>query len=257
MSKHRFLNVIVLNINKIEFLTSASSSTPQRSSTPMERLTRWMSLFILIISLCHFQTSEACSCLFKHPQAHFCDSDFVTVVNVTNFWFPNAKEVVYIVKVLKILKATQNARIALERKFVWLSSTSMDSECPPLDLTSGMIWVVSGRMVRNTLSISPCDFGEQWSMLSHTQREGFHGLYHRGCACPISDGKLHQERALGSAGEKRCLRESSFGPRDCQEQFATCISSSTGCSWVLSRNYASCIANHGSFRVQRQLHQHP
>ena len=218
----------------------------------MEQLTCWTSLMvILVVSLCHFQTSEACSCIFKHPQAHFCDSDFVTVVNMTNIENSINGEVVYTVEVLRILKATDNARIALKKKYVWLSLTSKDSECPPLNLTSGMILVLSGIMVENTLFISPCGFAEQWSMLSHNQRKGFEGLYHRGCACSISDGKLDHEGALESAGEKRCPWESSPGPRDCQEQFSMCMPSSAGCSWVPSHNYKNCIAYHEKFRMQQ------
>ena len=258
----RFFNVVVININDIEFLTLAPHHTtrpptPQRNSISMDRLKCWTSLVILVVSLCHFYNSEACSCVFKHPQAHFCDSEFVTVVNVTNLTSINYDEFLYTVEVLTILKATQDTRIALEQKFIWLSSISMDSECPPLNLTSGMILVLSGIMLDNTLLTSPCGFAEQWSMLSHNQRKGFDGLYHRGCACSISDGKLDHEGALESVDEKRCLWEISPGPRDCQEQFSICMPSSAGCSWVNSYNYKSCIAYHERFRVQQQLHQHP
>ena len=83
-------------------------------------------------------------------------------------------------------KATQEARIALERKSVWLWSPSMDAMCGRFDLTPGKTWIVSGRMIGSKPYISLCGFAQLWSEVTPRQRKGFRQLYHRSCACPVS-----------------------------------------------------------------------
>ena len=229
--QHRVCIDIIIDIYSIEFLTSASSSTPQRNLT-MKTLTRWTSLVILVISTCHFQTSEACTCLDVHPQYHFCHSSFVALLNVTNFRQPTdqfqVRDIPYEVDVKQIFKATQEARKALEEKPVWLWTTSMGSLCGHLNLTPGEMWLVTGGVKNNKLVIWLCDFAQIWSKVTSFQREGFQQSYDDGCDCAESERGL--SCSLGSSGEK-----------DCHKRYSICKSSSAGCHWAPSKDYNKCI----------------
>ena len=209
----------------------------------MDKLTFWTFLVILVISLCHFQTSEAyCVCLSRHPQTHFCDSDFSAVVGVNILLQPNDNEVAYNVEVHEIFKATQNAQIALVEKAALLWSPSMEAMCGRLNLNPGEAYIVNGKIMDGKLYITLCDFVRPWSKLTPLQREGFQQFYQRGCACPISDTKRRHRGALRPADW--CLWESSPGLSLCQERHGICTPFSDGCSWTRSSDYDECLAEH-------------
>ena len=205
----------------------------------MDRLKCWTSLLtiLIVISICHFQTSEAnCTCLSRHPQTHFCDSDFAAYVRVIKLTQPNDNEVAYKVGVRGIFKAEKNARIALKRKVVWLWSPSTHAMCAHLNLTVGEKYVVNGRIIGKKLYISLCDFIQTWSNLTPRQREGFEQFYEPGCACLISDKLRHHKGTFQSESGKSCVWESSPGPRDNQGRYGVCMPSSAGCSWARIRS---------------------
>ena len=237
-------NVIVINI---EFLISASSSTRQRNSTSMERSTCWTFLVTLVISLWHFQTSEACSCLYQHSQTHFCNSDFFAVVNVTRA--DDINEVSY-ADVHEIFKATEGALNILEKKPVQLKSS--DSMCGYFLLTPGKTWVVSGTIVNNKISISPCGFAQLWSTITPLLRENFRNFYHSGCLCHIWDNQRRHNSRFESPGRMTCVLDSSLAPRVCQERYGICVPNSRNdrCFWMPSVAYKECIAENERLGVQ-------
>ena len=220
----------------------------------MNKLTCWTSLLtiLIVISICYFQTSDAhyCACLTRHPQTHFCDSDFSALVSVNKLLQPNDNEVAYNVELRQIFKATQSTQIALTGKEKLLWSPSMDSMCGRFDLILGESYVVNGRILDSKLYISRCDFVQPWSMLTPLQRKGFQQFYQRGCACPISDTKRHHEGGVQSAGEKSCLWESTSGSRDCHKRHGICMPTSAGCSWARSLASEKCINERQHLRAQ-------
>ena len=237
-SEEKYIKKIFIIAN-IDFFTPASSSKQQRNSTTMDRLRCWKSLLtiLIVISICQFQTSEAnCTCLSRHPQTHFCDSDFAAYVRVNKLRQSDDNVVAYKVRVGRIFKAKKHARIALERKVVWLWSLSTHAMCARFDLIVGEKYVVSGRTMGPKLYISLCDLIQTWSNSTPRQRGGFEQFYEPGCACRISDKLRHHKGTFQSEGGKSCIWESSPGPRDAQELYGVCMPSSEGCSWARVRS---------------------
>ena len=205
----------------------------------MERFMCWTFLVILmIISLCPFQTSQDCLCLYKHRQTHFCDSDFVAVVNITIIFQVHDDEVAYGVEVQNIFKVAQEARKALEQDPLRLWSPS-NAVCGRLGENPGKMWVVIAKMVRGQLYISLCGYAELWSEVTPHLREGYRQFYQRGCECSIWDTRYDGD--FQSAGGTRCLLGNSSNLRYCQDFYGVCMPSSTGCSWMPSDLYNKCI----------------
>ena len=219
-------------------------SSPRRNSTPMERLTRWTFIVILVTSLHYFQTSEACSCNKQHPQTDFCYSEFTVNLTVTKSTLQDDR-VIYDVVVHRIFKATDDARIALGRTAVRLWSPSSESHCGRLDLTPGKTWIVGGTMLLSEPYITACNFAQLSFEVPERRREGFDKLFSRGCACPIKYIRAHPEEILQSQGRnKNCLWENYDGRRDCQERNGICQLTSAGCSWEPSAAYEECMAQY-------------
>ena len=218
----------------------------------MDRLTRWTSLIILVISICHFQTSEAyCACSDRHPQTHFCDSNFAAIVIVRKSLRSNDKEIAYEVEVNKIFKATRDARTALKRKGALLWSPSSIAMCGRSTLISKETYLVTGEMMNGKLYISLCNFVQPWSEVNPRQREGFQKLYELNCPCAILDSQENHNGVSQSASQKGCVRGSSSGPRDCQERYSICmLNKPAGCSWMsLPVPYNKCLLEHQRLRV--------
>ena len=206
----------------------------------MERSTSWTFLVILVISLCHFQTSETCSCFYRHPQDHFCNSDFFGVVNVLIIWRGNYSETVF-VNVHEIFRATGGTlNDTLKKNIIALSSDTM---CGRLNLTSGEKWVLGGRMIHDKLYTSPCGFAQRWSEVTSPQRENFRYFYHLGCECQIWDNVRPYNSNFESPGRMTCVLNNSIVQRFCQDRYSVCTTnSSTGCFWMPSDAYNKCAA---------------
>ena len=218
----------------------------------MDRLTRWTFLVILVVSICHVQTLETyCACSHRHPQTHFCDSTFAALVTVRKLLQPNDKEIAYKVEVNTIFKATPDAQKALRGKYALLWSPSLDVMCGRSNLIPKEEYLVTGGMRSGKLYISLCDFVQPWSEVTLRQREGFQQLYERSCPCPILDSQENHTSVSKSTGRKGCVRESSPGPRDCQERYGICmLNKPAGCSWMsLTVAYNKCVLEHQRLRV--------
>ena len=208
----------------------------------MERLTRWTFLVILVISLCHLETSEACQ-PYKHPQTHFCNSEFFAVVNVTEIHEGNNSQVAY-VDVHEIFRMTgETLKYYMKKKQLRLWSKSL-AECGSLDLTLGEMWVVGGIIRRDTLYVSSCGFAQLWSKVTPILRDNFKNSYHSGCACRIWDCQWCHNSVFKSPDRMTCILDSSPGRRFCQDLFGICRTnySHTACSWNPSEVYEKCLA---------------
>ena len=218
----------------------------------MDRLTRWTFLVILVVSICHFETSEAyCACSDRHPQTHFCDSTFAAIFTVRESLIPNDKEIAYEVEVNEILKATRKARKALKQKGALLWSSSLVAVCGRSNLIPKEKYVATGEMMGGKLYMSPCDFVQPWSEVTLRQRQGFQQLYERSCPCPILDSRKNYEDVTQLTGEKGCARENSFGPRVCQERYGICMPDQrAGCVWMSpTEAYNKCVLEHQRLRA--------
>ena len=213
----------------------------------MQRLMCWTFLMVfLVISLCHFQTSEACTCLYQHPQAYFCDSDFVVIVNITKL-SQVAEHAVYEVEVHNILKATQQAQIALEEETVRLRLSS-DAVCRHVGLIPGTTWLITGTMDSDRLYVPFCGYTKPWSQVTPHLLESFQQIKQHGCACSIwANRPRYHDTVIHSASDKTgCLLELSPRQNMCQDRYGICMPSSAGCSWISSNrtsdSYNKCMA---------------
>ncbi|XP_043289706.1 tissue inhibitor of metalloproteinase [Venturia canescens] len=223
----------------------------------MGRLTRLTLLATLLaVLLSHVSLSDACSCTLQHPQTQFCQADFVAVVRVKQRLKVNDHEVAYKVKVHRVFKAIPKARIALERKPLWLWSPATDNMCAVPFLNPGKTWVVGGRMIGGKPSLSLCNIWKLWSEVTPRQRKGFRKLYHDGCSCQISYTEWWKKGVVfESTGGKQCLWESTPGPQDCQESHGICMRGRSGCSWAPSPAYKKCIMQHQRHREQHRTRE--
>ena len=220
----------------------------------MERLTCWTSLMVVLVISCHFQTSDACFCSYRPPQTHFCESDFLVVVNVINlFQFKSISEVIYEVEVQHIIKASEEARIALELKPVRLQSP-LDSVCGRLALTPGTTWLVNGMMVHGQLHVPFSSYNQLWSNVTTQLRKSFQQSYQLGCTCYILDSQKQHRSLIHSADGTMCLLDSRSGSRICKDRYGICMPSFDGCSWMSSDKssdaYDKCITESQRLRVR-------
>lgn len=186
---------------------------------------------------------SGCSCMYSHPQEHYCSADFVAVVKVKSKGKGDGTTTAYHVKVKKEFKVSDKARHALSQGLLWTSS--YDSTCG-VSLRPTR-YLISGHIRGEKPWISLCNFVEEWPKLSSKQKKGFRKLYQQGCPC-----RVRMSRYVGPYGPSQHKRERYCSwdvlypghQEDCQALYSLCVPSAQNselCTWVSSSQYRRCV----------------
>uniref|UniRef100_A0A4Q8K6L6 U48-Liphistoxin-Lth1a_1 n=1 Tax=Liphistius thaleban TaxID=1905330 RepID=A0A4Q8K6L6_9ARAC len=204
-------------------------------------VTLWLLLGALSLSILNNE-ADACSCMYSHPQEHYCSADFVAVVRVKSHGKGDGTTTAYHIKIKKEFKMSEKARHALSQGLVWTSAH--DSTCGvTLKPTR---YLITGRILGEKAWVSLCHFVQEWPKLSSKQKKGFRKLYQQGCHCKVRMtgyvrwfGHHHQHRG------RYCPWETVWqGEHDCQGLHSFCVPSPhhpDQCMWVPSSPYRHCM----------------
>lgn len=102
-----------------------------------------MNLIVLIAwSLYFITTSDACSCVYSHPQEHFCSSDFVVTLSIQGDpkQLHQYNYLRYPVKVYKIYKGMD--KTSVRKGFIYTGSAL--SSCSPT-LAKNTTYLMTGK----------------------------------------------------------------------------------------------------------------
>lgn len=144
-----------------------------------------MNLIVLIAwSLYFITTSDACSCVYSHPQEHFCSSDFVVTLSIQGDpkQLHQYNYLRYPVKVYKIYKGMD--KTSVRKGFIYTGSAL--SSCSPT-LAKNTTYLMTGRIVNGKPFVSICNFISEWSSLTYRQKKGFRRNFGRSCGCKVTD----------------------------------------------------------------------
>lgn len=202
------------------------------------------SLWFLLGAFCFvsfFNDTNACSCIYSHPQEHYCSADFVAVVRVKSRGKGDGTTTAYHIKVKKEFKMTDKARHALSQGLLWTSSN--EAACGvTLHPTR---YLIAGRIRGEKPWVSLCQFVQEWPTLSSKQKKGFRKLYQQGCRCMVRTMSYvswykHQYKNR----ERYCSWETVQERNDCQGLYSLCVPSAQNpeeCSWVGNSQYRRCM----------------
>ncbi|KFM62985.1 Tissue inhibitor of metalloprotease, partial [Stegodyphus mimosarum] len=181
---------------------------------------------------------SSCSCMYSHPQEHYCVADFVAVLKVKSRGKGDGAITAYHIKVKKEFKMTEKARRALSQGLIWTSNH--EAACG-VSLHSTR-YLIAGRIRGEKPFVSLCHFIQEWPKLSAKQKKGFRKLYQQGCRC-----KVRMPGYVKNVREPYCLWDTFRGKSDCQGLYSLCVptvqnrNGTETCSWVSTSQYRRCM----------------
>lgn len=195
-------------------------------------------LTVTTVILLYITVAYGCSCLPTHPQAQFCNSQFVILARVKREFTHNDTRV-YKVRIRKELKMTEKAQVAL--KSGRLLTPLWDSMCG-VKLETGKVYAIGGRITSLKARINICGFVQKWDELSQRQRKGLNRMYKQGCTCGI---KRCRPPHCQKTRDFCTWSTFSFDNQvDCERMQGICLRSATNkCHWARNKIQTACMRN--------------
>ena len=118
---------------------------------------------------------NACSCLRKEPEFHFCESEFVSVVKIGTRHQESELKILYDFTVERVLRATENGTKALtSRRLLTAGNSAMCG----VFLEEGKEYVITGSVdTDGNPRVNLCNYHGLWSDVSEDVKKGFLGGY--------------------------------------------------------------------------------
>lgn len=197
--------------------------------------TIWI-LNVSVIVLIYVAFAQGCSCQPNHPQAQFCNSQFVILARVKREYTYNDTRV-YKVRIRKEYKMSEKGQVAL--KSGRLLTSTWESACG-VGLKIGKVYVIGGKIQSLKAHINLCGLIEPWDLLSRRQRKGVNKMYQQGCTCDI---KRCKPPYCKKAKDFCAWSTFSFNDAiDCQRMQGICLRSASGrCSWAKNKLQTACM----------------
>ncbi|XP_072175334.1 metalloproteinase inhibitor 3-like [Diadema setosum] len=220
-------------------------------------------LFVVIISVViQSDLVQACTCLPKHPQQHYCDSDYAIRVKIYNqvLKLPNGQR--FNISDPKISELPLGELSQSQRewtghvqkvykgfsKFTRLSSTVklyspfFDSMCGVGTLISDEVYVIVGTFGKRGLNFNFCDWHPQWKTVTSKQRRGLRYWYAENCLCQVDTCGLRHPCGEGTKEDAPTMScEWDAWHSACTNHHTACVMTSKGCSWHQSKEFAECL----------------
>uniref|UniRef100_T1JNR6 NTR domain-containing protein n=1 Tax=Strigamia maritima TaxID=126957 RepID=T1JNR6_STRMM len=209
-------------------------------------------VFLLIMAFC--AVGDTCTCFPVHPQAHYCNSDYVLLVKVNNSTIGNQTQATHRmidVKIKKSFKANEKVNFAIKNGQIW---TPMNDGVCGINLKPNAKYLITGKVEGGKAFISTCDYYQEWSNLTPKQRKGFKLLYKLGCECKVAYCPLAKRGHKCNVNANTCSWTTAFDKDgDCQGHYSICMRQITGyCQWNSSRAYKQCVKEKEQKKKERQ-----
>ncbi|XP_034047143.1 metalloproteinase inhibitor 2-like [Thalassophryne amazonica] len=185
------------------------------------------------------EVAEACTCVLKHPQQHFCDADVVIRATVGKHEEVHDENGPFGIN-LKKYKITQiqlykAPNLAQEFKAFYTADSSAVCGASPAEGD----YVIAGNLNSNgSLHVSLCSFMVLWDSITVVQKQGLCGQYAKNCNCTIT--RCHST-PCGISHNMECLWTDDLiqnhnGGKWSQEKYSICIKRpDNSCSWQSRR----------------------
>jgi hypothetical protein len=136
-----------------------------------------MKLFLVltIAIIYYFESSNACSCVRREPQQHYCLSDFAAVLKIGTRHAETEFQIYYDFTVSQVLRTTEKGTKSLANKR--LLTTNNSAACGVI-LPEGKEVIITGYVDNDgNPHVSLCDYHALWSDVKDDIRAGFLGGY--------------------------------------------------------------------------------
>ncbi|OWF42326.1 metalloproteinase inhibitor 3-like [Mizuhopecten yessoensis] len=208
-------------------------------------------LVLASVALSLIPVSEGCTCLFRHPQAVVCDSDFVIkgdqvgqqIIPLTGDFPDIGGHVVYKILIKTVIKGKQiKAGDTIEVR------TGLNSAACGVNVTAGVAWLLTGRTTKlkgkTQYGIGLCDWNTECSRLTPQQTsflvngpKSYFGRGNRNCKnceivrCASNDCSTTKP----TAGQ--CLHDA----KQCFSQTLKCQFKKNRCQWRSKKDARKCL----------------
>jgi len=136
-----------------------------------------MKLFsILLIAIVYYlDSTDACSCLRREPEAHYCHSEFVAVLKIGTSHEESEFQFYYDFTVEQVLRSTEKGKKSLTTNRIL---TASNSALCGVSLQEGKQYVIVGYTdTEGNARIGLCNYYGLWSDVTDDVRTGFLGGY--------------------------------------------------------------------------------
>jgi len=184
-------------------------------------------------------TVEACSCMPRHSQEHFCNSDYVIVARILSRRTVQRGRSMYKIDIKKTYKMSEKAESYLKHGRLYSADNS--AMCG-INFRLGDLYLIAA----SSANVGICHYVQPYSQLTIVEKRGFAGGYKKGCECNIEVCFNPEEcsRPIGGC--------SWFGPwiNSCESTFGVCVPSRgfrdendkpTKCHWRRNSHYTDCL----------------
>ncbi|XP_052466477.1 metalloproteinase inhibitor 3 isoform X11 [Carassius gibelio] len=160
-------------------------------SVPLSAAVTLGLLFFLSVGL-NEQVAEGCTCVQRHPQRVFCESDIVIRAKILGSVASTRPNLLaYRIKVITTFKPFNKMDIQV------IYSTKICGARP-----QNGEYLLSGHLVDGVMVFGLCDLVWHWDQLSSVQKRNLN-LYRTGCACEITS--CTGASCLNTKHQRKCL----------------------------------------------------
>ncbi|XP_781027.1 metalloproteinase inhibitor 3 [Strongylocentrotus purpuratus] len=229
----------------------------------LRRTMMMMLMFMVLLLSCFLLEADfvqACTCLPKHPQQHYCDSDYAIRVKIfkQKLKLPNGQryeindpEIPDLpIEVLSqshrewsgvIQKVYKGFEKLKHTTTVNIYSPFYDSMCGVGTLMNDESYVIMGTFGHGGLNFDFCDWHHSWKTVTSKQRRGLKYWYAENCSCQIDTCGLRHPcgEAQPEASPTGC--EWDAWHSRCTNQHTACVMTAQGCQWHQSKDLKQCL----------------
>lgn len=184
--------------------------------------------------------SEACSCVFQHPQVHFCNADFVVSARIWRRVETGTSpfdDVYYAVTINRHYKGGTRIGGISQRIY-----TARHGASCGVSFQIGRQYIIAGDIRNNRWRANLCSWNPQISSLTQVQRNALrYGYYRDNCYCNVRDCTIINHPQCSVSRRNECLITTNS---DCFRRHNFCSFNGRSCSWRYP--YCSHISRFGS-----------
>lgn len=231
----------------------------------MERATAIILLsFIGLFTI--FSIADGCNCKINHPQERFCEASFAFVGRIKHIEVVDIDGLNFMKYTVEYSRTEvfKGKRLLSRDRFNQILLTPFyGSLCGRSNLRRGLTYLLTGTFENDSLMVSFCDWIEDWSKVTDTQKEFLRdGMYDSHCSddCKIYGTNrfvkynqnlysdfVNELQMSGYWTMREChynpIASVTFGSPDCETDMSYCAFDSDAgmCLWKWSSNYGTCF----------------
>lgn len=185
------------------------------------------------------QQGDSCFCQLRHPQQHYCASDYVVLAGIldtdTVYKDDTPIETQYTVNIKRVFKSGEKYENASKGIII---SPAHQGQCAVNALQIGTNYLITGVAMDGNLYTSLCDWVMPYKNLTKAQKNGIRFKYETGCKCEFafcSEANCGQQRYANATCEWEI--EDMF---DCYHNDGICYHNGEDCLWRETKSFRTC-----------------